>query len=215
VKDLAGDVKKDAEKDKKETKPIYRRYECVYKFKKPYLLQMHVIMSDYVPKIIYGSIMTYRPDKDPEVFWFKPKISPMAIKRPIDSESGDLLYSVIMLNYAIMDAMSKDVKPVFKGVAKVGDRDAYMVEFSLDKAKKKYKARPVDFKKWGIPKEAQKKFGDEVTGYTTNTENRLVFYFDKDTMLITQRDSYDMDNKLLSKKVWRDIKVNELTEKDF
>jgi hypothetical protein len=219
VKSLAGDIKKDADKNQANTKPIYRRYECVYKFKKPYLLQMHVNMSDYVPKIIYGSNMTYRPDQDPKVWWFKPRISPIAISRPIDSESGDMLYSVLVLNNAMIEAMSKDAKPVFKGTAKVadkvGDRDAYVVEFFFDKAKKKLKPHAVDVKKWGIAADAQKKFADEVNGYVFDTVNRIVFYFDKNSLLVIQRESYGMDNKMINRKVWREIKVNNLTEKDF
>jgi len=214
VSNLAKDVKEDADKDKEKPQVEYKRYHCEYKFKKPYLLQMHVIMSEYVPKLIWDSLMTYRPDKDPAVFWFKPKISPFAIKRAIDSESGDFLYAVMVINYAMMDAMSKDTKPVFKGTAKVGDKDTYVIEFAFDRSKK-FKPENVDFKKWGIPKEAQKKFGDEVNAYKTSTESRVVFYFDKETLLILQRESYDMENKLLGKKVWYDIKVNTLSENDF
>ncbi len=113
-----------------------------------------------------------------------------------------------------MDAMSKDTKPVFKGTAKVDNKDTYVVEFPFDKSKK-FKPQTVDFKKWGIPKVAQKKFSDEVNAYKTSTESKVVLYFDKDTLLILQRESYDMENKLLGKKVWYDIKVNTLSENDF
>jgi len=215
VKDLAGDIKKDADNDKGKSEPVFKRYKVLYKFKKPYLLQMNVIMSEYVPKIIYGSLMTYRPDNDPEVFWFKPKISPMAIKRPINSESGDMLYAVMSLNYAMIEAMSKDAKPVFKGIAKVNDRDAYKVEFVFDMEKKKHKPYAVNFKKFGIPKEAQKKYEDEVNGYENDPTKSVMFYFDKETLLITQRETFDEEGKLLGRKIWSDIKVNELTEKDF
>jgi hypothetical protein len=214
VAGVAGDIKEDAEKNKDAEKPVYKRYKCEYKFKKPYLLQMKVIKSDYVPQIVFGSLLTYRPDNDPKVWWFKPRISPIAIKRDIASESGDLLYSVIALNYAMMDAMSKDTAPVFKGEGKMAGRDSYMIEFKFDKDKK-LKPHGVDFKKFGIPKEAQDQFEKEVNGYTDGKTGRIVFYFDKETLLVVGRESFDPDDKKLGLKQWKEIKVNNLTEKDF
>ena len=213
VEGIAGDIKKDAESGKND-KPVYRKYECEFKFKKPYLLQMLAIMSDYIPKIIYGSLMTYRPDKNPKVWWFKPKAIPVAVKRDINSESGDFLYSVITINYAIIEAVGAYIKPVLKGVSKMGGRDAYMIEFKFEKGKK-YNPVKVDFKKWGIPKEAQKQFEKEVNGSLTGPKGKLVFYFDKQSMLIIARETFDFDGKRLSVKQWKDIKVNHLTEKDF
>ncbi|MEW6202596.1 MAG: hypothetical protein AB1546_11500 [bacterium] len=213
VEDIAGGIKKDAESGEN-NKPIYRKYECEFKFKKPYLLQMHVIMSDYVPKIIYGSVMTYRPDNNPKVWWFKPKPIPFAVKRDVNSESGDFLYSVITINYAIIEAVSTYIKPSLKGVSKMGGRDAYNIEFKFEKGKK-YNPVKVDFKKWGIPKEAQKQFEKEVNGSLTDPKGKLVFYFDKQSMLIIARETFDFDGKQLNLKQWKDIKVNHLSEKDF
>jgi hypothetical protein len=102
------------------------------------------------------SLMTYRPDQDPKVWWFKPRFSLIAIKRDISGESGDMLYSVIPLNYALMEAMKNDTKPVFKGVTKVNGRDAYSVEFTLPKSK--MKPQDTVYRKSGINPSYRKRF---------------------------------------------------------
>jgi hypothetical protein len=198
----------------KDTKPQYKKYNVSYKFMKPFLLQMFLTQSDYVPKILYSSLMTYRPDQDKSVWWFKLRFSPVALKRDIKSESGNFLYSGMLIHFIQMEMLGKDTKPVLQGVKKVGGRDCYVVAFVFDK-KKQPKAHPVDYNKWGIPKEVRYKFQDEAPYYTKHSTGKVVYYIDKATMLISRVEDYGVDGKKLYTKEFRDFKTNNLTEKDF
>jgi hypothetical protein len=195
-------------------KPIYKKHVFVFKFKKPYLLQMMVVQSDYVPKITWGSLLTYIPEANPNVFYFKPSMIPFAIKRNIGSESGNLLYSMIIQNNVMMDNMCQDTIPVLKGLSKIGGRNAYIIEFSFPR-EIKLKAHPINFEKWGIPTIARKQFGYEVNSYTSGNYSRIVFFIDKENYLVLARNYYGLDGKLISHREWSDFKLNSLTEKDF
>jgi len=203
----------DAPKDTGE--PRKMGYHVSVKFMKPYLIQMKVDQSDYVPKIIYGSLMTYRPDNDPNVFWFKPKISPAAIKREVASESGTLLYSSMHMDFIMMELLAKDAKPVLKGTKKVDDLECYDVAFEFPGGKgiKKY---DVDFGKWKeIPKEARPTVNKQAKSIFEKPVSSMHYLFDKKTLWLVGTEEYEPDGSLKYKKWWRDIKENHLSKKDF
>ncbi len=214
VANVAKDVKKEAD-NADTSKWVKKRYETINRFKKPYLVQSKCVMSDYTPKIIWDSILTYRPDKDPGIFYFKPKISPVGIKRDITSESGGLPAQVFFTDYAILDVLSKNLKPTFLGTKKIGDKSTYAIAFTFPKDHK-FKNMKIDSKKWGVPKEAQPIFEKEVTNNLTDKYiAKSIFYFDKTTLLAIVREDYLADGKLLRRREWSRIKVNSLTDKDF
>lgn len=209
----ANNAKKDAGKTDT-SKWVYKKYNVENRFMKPYLIRSFVVMSEYTPEIIWGSVLTYRPDKNPKVFWIKPKISPTPIKRDITTESGKLPAVNLYLEYAILDGLGKSLKPALKGSKKIAGADNYMVEWVIPKGK--LKAPAVDFKKWGTPKEGQKDFTDEVGKYFTDKNiARTVYYFDKKSFLPLMREDYQTNGKLLRRLLWTKISVNNLTVKDF
>ncbi|HOO56193.1 MAG TPA: hypothetical protein PLN69_05170 [bacterium] len=214
VSGMAKDIKESAEENSEEAKPEYKKYKCGVKFKKPFLLQMKVIMSEYVPQIIYGSLMTYRPDKNPDIFWFKPKISPMAIKRDINSESGDLLYSMMQHNYAIMESMSLNAEPALTGTKEYEGKELYQVEWAF-KPDTEFKSLDVDFDKYMIHEAARTRFQNSANSYIKDDIGKMVYYFDKDNLLVVMREVYNHDGSFRSRKQWKDLKINHLKEKDF
>jgi hypothetical protein len=184
-----------------------------YKFKKPYLLQMRIIKAENVPKMFYGSKITYRPDKDPDVLWLKPRISPITVKRNATGESGALFYSTMNVLYDQMEILNDNGQPILKGLKKVRGRDTYIIEWQFPE-EKKIETSPINFEKTGVPKVARNKYTDEVNALFGQAR-KIIYYFDKDTMLIVAREVFDYDGKLFDKKEWRDIEVNNLSEKDF
>lgn len=211
----SGIANKAGDAPKTPSKPKKMGYHVEYRFMKPFLLQMTVTQSDYVPKIIYGSLITYRPDNDPNVFWFKPRISPMAIKRDVKGESGTIFTSSMDLQFIRLDNLMKDVKPVLKGIKKVDGKDCYDVAFMLPGGKGA-KVHPVDYKKWNnIPKEVRfaiTKSADEFVGAQVSARH---FLFDVKTLWLISSEEYDLDGNLKYTNWWRDIKENQLTDRDF
>mgnify|MGYP000921238730 CR=1 FL=1 len=206
---------KGADAPKNTGKPKKMGYHVTFKYMKPYLSQMIVDQSDYVPKIIYGSILTYRPDKDASSFTVKPKISPMPIKRDIGSESGTLLYSSMHMQFIKMELMGMDIKPVFKGVKKFEGKDCYVVAYVVPKGKK-LKEHKVDFKKWkDIPFEARPLIVKEAKGLLDKPFSSKLYYFDKSTLWLVGIEEFDAAGKLRYSNWWRNIKENTLSDKDF
>lgn len=195
----------------------YMKYHTTMKFMKPYLLQMNVVQSDYVPKVIYGSLMTYRPDQDPNVFWIKLRFSPIALKRDIKSESGNILYSTVNMQFIMMDGLGQDTKPVLRGIEKVQGHDAYAVAFEFKKGQLP-KKHPVNFNKWGsaIPKQVRFALEKESNFYPDLKDvSRVVYFFDKETLWLVGTEYYNVDGKKIFRKEWRDIKENSLSDRDF
>ena len=203
------------EAPKSSSKPKKMGYHVTFKFMKPYLLQMVVTHSDYVPKIVYGSIMTFRPDKDATVFWFNPRFSPIGIKRGVDTESGTLFISTMEMEFIMMDTLGMDAKPVLKGVKQVDGADCYDVAFEFPKGKK-VKEHPVDFKKWSdVPKEIHFSITKQSKGYVDKEISSVHYLFDKKNLWLRGTEEYDADGKLKYSKWYRDVTENNLNEVDF
>lgn len=200
---------------KSSAKPKKMGYHVKYRFMKPYLLQMVVTQSDYVPKIIYGSVMTYRPDKDATIFFFKPKYSLVSIKRGIETESGTLLQSTMDMEFIEIEGLSKDAKPVLKGVKNFDGKDCYDIAFDYT-AKKLPKGHAVDYKKWNsIPKEIRFAITKQAMDIDGKEVTSLHYLFDKKTLWLVGTEEYDMDGKLKYTKWFRNITENDQKEGDF
>ncbi len=192
----------------------YMKYEMDYKFKKPFLVQMYVKKSDYLPSVLQQSTYTYRPDKDDKVFWVKAKYVPMGIKRGTDTVSGNFFYSTMHMNYMKMDNLMKEIKPVLEGIEKVKDKEAYKIVFNFPKDKK-IKTAPVNYDKWGIPKPVQWRFKDEIDEFSRGNISKVVYFFDVETLDLVASDCFQANGEKYFHKEWTNIKTNNLTEDDF
>jgi hypothetical protein len=198
------------------SKPKWMTYESKYKFMKPYLVQMEIIKSDYVPSMLQGAVMTYRPDKIKKgnYFYVKPKVSPIGIKRGTDTVSGNFFYSTWHINYMKMEILEKQIAPKLEGTAKVEGRDAYKITFNFPK-NKQIETYPVDLNAWGIPEPVQWRFKDEIAEFSRGNISKAVFYFDVKTLDLVQSDVFQANGESYYHRVWKDIKVNSLTKDDF
>lgn len=198
------------------SKPKWMTYESNHKYTKPYLLKMEIIKSDYVPAMLQGAVMTYRPDKIKKgnYFYVKPKISPIGIKRGTETVSGNFFYSTWHINYMKIEMLAKQIEPKLEGIAKSEGRDAYKIVFDFPQ-NKKIETYPVDYNAWGIPEPVQWRFRDEIGEFSRGNISKAVFYFDVKTLDMLQSDVFQANGEIYYHRVWKDIKVNHLTKDDF
>ena len=197
-----------------DSKSKYMKYDITYKFKKPYLVQMFVKQSDYLPSVLQQSTYTYRPDKDDKVFYVKAKYVPLGIKRGTETVSGNYFYTTLPINYMKIDSLMKTVKPALEGTVKINGRDAYKIVFDFPKGKA-IKCYPPNYDNWGIPKAVQWRFKEEIDEFSRGNISKLVYYFDVETLDLVASDLFQANGDKYFHKEWKDIKVNNLKESDF
>lgn len=202
---------KKQEDQEQDDKPVLKKSCFDYKFKKPYLCQMTIIHSDFTPAMLNGAMLTYRPDKNPKVFWVKLKYSPIAMKRAVASESGGFLSGnwtmalIVMNNYRVNGAMT------LAGREKIDGRDAYLLRFTLQSHDKIYKVNLAD---WQAPPEIAFKLKEQLDTLKKEKHSEATYWIDAEQFVIVKT-----QNKIAGKVHWSetytDIKLNTLTEKDF
>jgi hypothetical protein len=197
-----------------DTKAKYMKYDISYKFKKPYLVQMFVKKSDYLPSVLQQSTYTYRPDQDDKVFYVKAKYVPLGIKRGTETVSGNYFYTTYPMNYMKMDSLMKTIKPVLEGTEKINGRDAYKIVFNFPKGKE-VKTFPPNYDTWGIPKPVQWRFKDEIDEFSRGNISKVVYFFDVETLDLVASDCLQANGEKYFHKEWKNIKVNNLKESDF
>ncbi|HOX27907.1 MAG TPA: hypothetical protein PLQ76_02000 [bacterium] len=222
TKSVAGDVAKNplAKKYSNQVNEVdtskakFMKYNVDIKFMKPYSVQMKITQSDYVPSLLKDAVLTFRSDKDDKVFYVKPRISPLGIKRAIDSASGNFLYTPLFINFMKIDGLMKDAAPVLEGTAKVDGRNAYKIAFNFPGAKDP-KRHPVDYDKWNIPKSVQWKYKEEIDEFARGNVGKVVYFFDVDTFDLLRSDCLQKNGKEYFHKEWKNFKTNNLSESDF
>jgi hypothetical protein len=197
-----------------DVKPKFMKYNINFKFMKPYLVQMFIKQSDYLPSMLQQSTMTYNPNKDDKVFYVKAKYVPMGIKRGTETVSGNFFYTTYDINYMKMESLMKTIKPVLEGTVKVNGREAYKIVFNFPKDKK-IKNYPPNYSEWGVPKPTQWRFDAEIDEFSRGNISKLVNYFDVETLDLVQSDCFQANGESYFHKEWKDIKVNNLKESDF
>lgn len=206
---------KDMQLTEETEKPVYKKSKFEYKFMKSYLIQMRIIDSDYVPDFMNGSMLTYRPDEDSEVVWFKIKYSPFAIKRNVKGEFGCLFTANWNVSLMILDYYSKNGKMKVEGIEKFKGNEAYKLTFKFNiKNESDVKEYEIDYKKWGIPIEVKYKVDTTLEVLPRQKSSSMTYWIDKKRKIILGREEY-ISGKLHWREWYEDIKLNQLSEKDF
>lgn len=199
--------------DEPALEPVLKKSCYTYKFMKPYLCQMVILHSDYTPKILDGAMLTYRPDKNPNVFWAKMKYSPIAIKRSIKSESGGFLSGNWTMTLIGMYHHRLNGTMELAGREKLDGRDAYILKFSFPDHEN-LKIHKVDIVKWQVPVEIAFKIKDQLDTLGKEKQTEFTYWIDAERFIILKT-----RNKIAGEVHWtetfEDIKLNHLTEKDF
>ncbi len=201
------------------SEPQMKEGEYAIKFIKPYSLQMKIIKSDFTPSVLFGSLLTYRADKDPNVWWFKLKYSPIALKRSIESEDGDFLTQgwtkpIVGLKYQIKKA--KEIK--YKGEEEVNGIKCNVVEIVFNKD---YQPSEEDkneikeyIKKLKVPKELEEDIFKGVMNKEESEMSSSQFWFDKEKNVLVKIVDY-IDGKFYWQNVYKDVQLNNVSEEDF
>ncbi|HOO55749.1 MAG TPA: hypothetical protein PLN69_02930 [bacterium] len=197
------------------SEPKWMVYEGLFKFMKPYFLQMHLEKNDYVPSILQGAVMTYRPDKKKGKYWtLKPRISPIGIKRGTETVSGSFFYSTWHLNFMKIEGLLKAKDPVLEGVEDFDGHKCYRVTFEFT-GDETGAAAAGEYEKWGIPEQVQWKFNEELDEFTRGNHGKISYLFDVDELLLRKLDVKQKNGEQYYVKTWTDVKTNDLTKKDF
>ncbi len=196
-------------------KPIFKKSIMEYKFMKPYLLQMTVIDSDYVPDFLNNSKLTYRPDNDPKVVWFKFKYLPFALKRDVEGEYGSFFTANWQIALMILDYYSKNAEIKVEGIEDYKGNEAYKVVFTFNvKTEADVKKYEIDYKKWGIPIETKYKVDKTLEVLPRQKFSSITYWIDVKRKIILGREEY-IGGKLHWREWYENIKLNHLTKKDF
>lgn len=199
--------------DEPEEKPVLKKSCYTYEFMKPYLCQMVILHSDFTPGILDGSMLTYRPDKNPDVFWAKLKYSPIAIKRSIKSESGGFLSGNWTMTLIGMHHHRLNGTMELAGREKIDGRDTYVLKFSFPDHEN-LKIYKVDIGKWQIPVEIVFKIKEQLDTLGKEKQTEFTYWIDAERFIILKT-----QNKIAGEVHWtetfKDIKMNHLTEEDF
>lgn len=219
-KEMVGDYKTLAKKTKTnvevEENAQMKRGLYEVKFMKPYLNQMKVVKSDFVPKIIYGTLITYRSDKDPEVWWAKPKISPMAVKRSVakDDSAGAITmnwYNVLLhlMYYSANADISLQMETVFE------DRPCYVLRVTFDWDKRpKWNHKKPGFDEFGIPKPIQEVLWKDMLEIERQKFTYIDYFIDKERMIPLKTEEY-VEGKFHWRTMFKNITIGGLSPDDF
>ncbi|HOX28839.1 MAG TPA: hypothetical protein PLQ76_06775 [bacterium] len=219
-KNISGDYKtmssRQGVKVEVQDKPKLVRGKYEIKFKKPYLSQMKIIKSDFTPKLIWGTVITYRSDGDPDVWWAKPKISPIAIKRnvekddPAGSITSNWSIALLYLQYYITNS-TMSLQP--DGVA--DGKECFVVRLNFDWNKRpKWNHKQPPFDDYALPEPIKKLVWKEMLKIEKQKFSYIDYYIEKSTYHLIMIEEY-IDGKFHWRNTFSKVEVNTVNTNDF
>jgi len=206
-------IGKKVEMNEVSQKPQIKEGVYEVRFKKPFLLQMKIIKSDFCPSVVYGTVITYRPDKDPNVWWAKLKYMPVAMKRSVKKDDSGGFFSMGWAFSIInMHNQKKNGIMKIKGMEKVQGRDCYLLEFTFDP--KRVKPYQPNLKEWGVPAALESELNNTIRGLKKQKTSSVKYWIDAQRFLILKSEEY-VRGKFHWQDEYRDIKLNHLSAEDF
>ncbi len=203
-----------AEEVEEEAKLVRGKYEM--KFMKPYLAQMRLVKSDFVPKIGWGMLLTYRSDTNPDVWWAKPKISPMAVKRSVaDDDAAGSITSNWTVVFLYMLYYSQNAEMTLQPDAEADGHDCYVIRYNFDWEKRpEWDHKKPDFGKFGVPEQIETLIWKDMLNIEEQKFSYIDYYIDKEKFWPRKTEEY-INGKFHWRNTLADAKVNDLTVKDF
>ncbi|HUU49553.1 MAG TPA: hypothetical protein VMW81_01180 [Nitrospinota bacterium] len=185
-----------------------------YKFLKPFIVKMVLLESDYLPAILHKSILEYRPDKDPKKFMFLPRgSSAFSITRSIYDESGSFLTMNWTVDLLMMHLQHENGTLGLAEKEKVDGRDCYVLEFSFKKDREPFMIKQ-NLKSHGIPIDINAKVYTSLFNLAKKNFSKVKYWVDDGKFIVIKKEEY-INDKLYSSKEYRNIKINNLSLKDF
>lgn len=199
-----------------EEKPKLVRGQYEIEFMKPYLSQMKVIKSDFTPSIVWGTLITYRSDKDQDVWWAKPKISPIAIKRNVEKDDAGGAFtsnwSASFLNI-LYYMQNSDIS--LQPDAEFDGKQCRVVRLTFDWNKRpKWDHKKPPFSKYQVPAPVEKIIWDGMLDIERQKFSHIDYFFEKETFYLVNSMEY-INGEFHWQNSFKNVEVNTLNEKDF
>ncbi|MEW5945797.1 MAG: hypothetical protein AB1742_06325 [bacterium] len=194
--------------------PDVEQFEADIKFMKPYLFQARIIRSNFGPE---GAAMTYRPDKDDGVFKVKAKMMPFAMKRKIEKEKGGrLLVLTFPVAFTTLSyyANSAGGSISIPGTTLINKEECYILRINIEKQSKPFMNMNSLDGEFGIPEPIKEIVLENIGDRIENGITRIDYFIKTDNFLPVLIEEY-AGGELYTRIVFANIKLNNLSEKDF
>lgn len=210
--DLQENGLKDKKKDKAKT-PDVEQFEVNIKFMKPYLFQARLIRSNFGPK---GAEMTYRPDKDNNVFYVKMKKMPFAVKRKLEKEkSGKLLVMTFSIALSTLSYFAESGSSLsIPGMTEINGNKCYILRVNIEKQSKQPLNRNSIDSKLGIPDPIKEIVLENIGDRFRNGITRIDYFIKADDFLPVLIEEYT-GNELHARVKFEEISLNSITMDEF
>ncbi|MFH1539158.1 MAG: hypothetical protein ABIH66_09380 [bacterium] len=213
--------KKGAEVEAVSEEPEIKRGLYEIEFMKPYLVQMKVVKSDFIPKavrsFVFGTLVTYRSDKLVDVWWAKLKFSPIALKKSVEKDdAGGALTSgwtnaLLNLIYFSGNAAGLSMQPD----AEFDGRNCKVLRLTFDWEKTpEWNHEKPPFDKFQAPEQIEKIIWDGMLEVEQQKFDYIDYFIDAEKNILLKIEEY-IDGKLHWRNSFTDIELNTLTEEDF
>lgn len=221
-RDMTKAYSKDAERLKQAAPDVTEKTKLVegtylVRFMKPYLIRMKLVQSDFVPSIVHGTTVTYRPDRNPDTWTARVKYLPFVpFNRSVEkNDPGGFFGMGWTVPIMLMDVYAKLAETKLLKTEKFTERKCRVVAFAFRFGKnEEITLPPQDFRRWNIPKQVDKYIAQDLSGIKDERPSKILYWIDAENFLILKTERYN-DGKLHWTTEYRDIETNHLTEKDF
>jgi hypothetical protein len=187
-----------------------------YKFLKPFIIQMSLVDTDYIPSILNNSVMVYRPDENPKVFRFYPRSSSyFSLSRSIFDESGGFLtmnWTTDIIKMKLLHERGKLQKNA--GKESIDGRSCYTLEFSSFDREAGKEIIGRNLQSFHVPLAIYPQLHNTIVGVLEKNFSKVKYWIDAEKLVIVKVEEY-INGQLYSSKVYKDIKINNLSLKDF
>lgn len=225
-KDMTGDYedlakKKGAEVGDVSSKPEFKRGLYDIKFKKPYLIQMTVVKSDFIPaaarSLLKGVLLTYRSDKYQDVWWAKPKFSPIALKKSVekDDAAGALTssWSSALLNMLYYESNSSGLS--MRPDDEFDGRKCKVVRLTYDWTKKpKWNRVKPPFSKFQVPAPIEKIIWSGMLDIEKQKYSHIDYFIDAEKNILLKTEEF-VEGEFHWRNAFSNIEMNTLKAEDF
>lgn len=194
-----------------------KRGGYIIEFKKPYLTQMEIVKSDFVPVLLNGSLITYRSDKKQNKWYVKPKISPVAVGRSIEKDdAGGAITAgwpvvLLYLQYYHDNAATVTLQPdaTFDG------KKCKVIRLTFDwKKTPAWNKKKPPFAKFAVPAPIEKIIWDGMLDIEQQKFSHIDYFVDAKQNVVVKTEEY-INGKFHWRNTFTKIEINKLTEKDF
>lgn len=206
--------------DEVATKKDYKETITTGLFVKPFIIQINLDKSDFVPEFLQKGKILYRPDINPDEIFFKDPYIGIQIGKDVKSDSASAMISNWDYEMLELDcALANGGAATFAGTEKYNGKPAYMVDLTLKKSAAKW-SMGTCIKKTDITKSAFEQLDRELGMMADRIDlhrsepGHIRYWIDQATLLIVKKEVI-FGKTTAVKYTITDIKLNNLKPDDL